>query len=70
MKITIEIPEESVLCTVSIATATARNEVALGVFPICTKDLKDGNTVDFKTAYDNRNNSTEKGGERTWKEPN
>lgn len=63
MKITIEIPEESVLCTVSIATQTARNEVALGVFPLCAKDLKEGNTVDLKTAYDNRNKSTEKGGE-------
>ena len=63
MKITIEIPEESVLCTVSIATQTTRNEVSLGVFPLCSNDLKDGNTVDLKTAYDNRNKSTEKGGE-------
>ena len=58
MKITLEIPEESILCTVSIATHTERNMVSLGVFPICSEDLKDGNTVDFKTPYDNR-----KGGE-------
>lgn len=63
MKITLEIPDESVLCTVSIATQTARNEVSLGVFPICSDDLKDGKTLDFKTSYDERNKPTEKGGE-------
>lgn len=62
MKITIEIPDESILCTVSIATQTERNVVSLGVFPICTDELKDGATVDFKTSYDERNKQTEKGG--------
>ena len=53
MKITMEIPEESVLVTVSIAAQDVDNPylVKLGVFPIATADLKDGNTVDFKTAY-------------------
>lgn len=63
MKITIEIPDESILCTVSIATQTERNMVSLGVFPICSADLKDGAIVDFKTSYDERNHPTEKGGE-------
>lgn len=63
MKITLEIPDESILCTVSIATQTERNMVSLGVFPICSKELKDGNTVDFKTSYDKQNKQTEKGGE-------
>lgn len=59
MKITIEIPEESILCTVSIATQTERNVVSLGVFPICTEKLKDGATLDFKTSYDERNKQAE-----------
>lgn len=63
MKITIEIPNESILCTLSIATQTERNIVSLGVFPICTDELKDGAAFDFKTAYDERNKQTEKGGE-------
>lgn len=63
MKITIEIPDESILCTVSIATQTERNMVSLGVFPICTDKLKDGAIVDFKTPYDKQNKPTEKGGE-------
>lgn len=58
MKITMEIPDESILVSVSIATQTNKNEISLGVFPITSDDLKDGNTVDFKTSYDNR-----KGGE-------
>ena len=58
MKITLEIPDESILLTASIATQTDKNEVSLGVFPITTAELKDGNTFDFKTSYDNR-----KGGE-------
>ena len=62
MKITIEIPNESILCTVSIATQTERNIISLGVFPICTGDLRDGATIDFKTSYDERNKQTEKGG--------
>ena len=55
MKITMEIPDESVLVTVSIATQHRKNpqNINLGVFHIATADLKDGNTVDFKTAYDN-----------------
>ena len=59
MKITIEIPDESILVTVSIATQTDKNEISLGVFPILTEDLKDGNTVDFKTFYDNRKGGAE-----------
>lgn len=62
MKITLEIPNESILCTVSIATQTKRNEVSLGVFPICTEELKDGATVDFKTSYDEKYKNNEKGG--------
>ena len=54
MKITLEIPDESILLTVSIATKTDQNEVSLGVFPVVTSDLKDGNTVDFKTSYDEK----------------
>ena len=55
MKITMEIPDDTILVTVSIATqkkGDLRN-VSLGVFPIATADLTDGNTVDFKTSYDN-----------------
>jgi hypothetical protein len=62
MKITLEIPDESILCTVSIATQTERNVVSLGVFPIFADDLKDGKTVDFKTSYDRQNKQVEKGG--------
>ncbi len=62
MRITIEIPNESILCTLSIATQTERNMVSLGVFPICTDELKDGATFDFKTSYDERNKQAEKGG--------
>lgn len=62
MKITLEIPDESILCTVSIATQTERNVVSLGVFPIFSDDLKDGKTVDFKTSYDEQNKQLEKGG--------
>lgn len=48
MKITMEIPDESVLVTVSIATQAKGDlrNVSLGVFPIVTDELKDGNTVD------------------------
>lgn len=55
MKITMEIPDESVLVTVPIATQAKGDlrNIRLGVFPIVTDELKDGNTVDFKTAYDN-----------------
>lgn len=62
MKITLEIPDESILCTVTIATQTARNEVSLGVFPICSDDLKDGAMVDFKTSYDEKYKNNDKGG--------
>lgn len=58
MRITLIIPDETILLTASIATQTDKNEISLGVFPITSVDLKDGNTVDFKTSYDNR-----KGGE-------
>ena len=54
MKIIMEIPDDAILVTVSIATqkkGDLRN-INLGVFPIPTIDLKDGNTVDFKTSYD------------------
>jgi hypothetical protein len=55
MKITMEIPDESILVTVSIATQRKGDlhNVSLGVFPIATVDLTDGNAFDFKTAYDN-----------------
>ena len=54
MKITMEIPDESVLVTVSIATQDKDNprQINLGVMPIPSAELKDGNVVDFKTAYD------------------
>lgn len=54
MKITMEIPDEAILVSVSIATQAKSNlrDIKLGVFPIVTDELKDGNTVDFKTAYD------------------
>lgn len=61
MKITMEIPDESVLVTVSIATqkkGDLRN-ISLGVLPIATADLKDGNTVDLKTPYDNMQKESE-----------
>ena len=54
MRITLIIPDETILLTASIATQTDKNEVSLGVFPITSADLKDGNSVDFKTSYDNR----------------
>ena len=53
MKITIEIPEETVLATVSLATQSKDDfkTLHLGVFHIATADLVDGNTVDFKSSY-------------------
>ena len=50
MKITIEIPDNTVLATVSLATMDKFNplSVRLGVINIGTKDLKDGNTVDLR----------------------
>lgn len=61
MKITIDIPDETILVTVSIATQEENRTVSLGVFPIPTAGLKDGNTVDFKTSYDKQKETTEKG---------
>ena len=61
MKIIMEIPDDSVLVTVSIATQVKGDlrNINLGVFPIGTADLKDGNTVDFKTSYDNLQRESE-----------
>ena len=55
MKITMDIPDDAVLVTVSIATQKKGDlhNISLGVIPIGTTDLIDGNTVDLKTAYDN-----------------
>lgn len=63
MKITIDIPDESVLVTVSIATQKKGDlqNISLGVLPIATADLKDGNTVDLKTPYDNMQKESEGG---------
>lgn len=55
MKITLEIPDESILCTVTVLTQTGRNKVSLGVFPIDSEKLKDGKTVDLKTSHDKQN---------------
>lgn len=52
MKVTMELPDETVLVTVSIATQETPTTINLGVFPITSVDLKDGNTVDFKTSHD------------------
>jgi hypothetical protein len=54
MKITMVIPDESVLVTISLATQDKDDPrtINLGVLPIPSKDLIDGNTVDFKTPYD------------------
>lgn len=61
MKITMIIPDESILVTVSIATQDKnRHTLNLGVLPIPSADLKDGNTVDFKTVYDNMQKESEK----------
>lgn len=54
MKITIEIPDETILASVSVATQDTKRTISLGVFHICTDELVDGNTVDFKTLYDKR----------------
>ena len=50
MKITIEIPDNTVLVTVSLAVQNEDNprNIMMGVIPIFTKDLKDGNTVDLR----------------------
>jgi hypothetical protein len=50
MKITIEIPDNTVLATVSLAVQDKDNprNIMMGVIPILTKDLKDGNTVDLR----------------------
>ena len=55
MKITIEIPDESRLVTLSIACQHKENPqtLQLGVFPLASEELKDGNIIDVKTAYDN-----------------
>lgn len=50
MKITIVIPDNTVLATVSLATIDKDNpfNVRLGMSNIATKDLKDGNIVDLR----------------------
>lgn len=49
MRITIEIPDSTVLATVSLATMEKNPfNVKLGVMNIATKDLIDGNTVDLR----------------------
>lgn len=63
MKITMEIPDETILVTASLVAQTKSRTISLGVFPICSNDLKDGNTVDFKSPYDKQKQLTEKGGE-------
>lgn len=54
MKITMEIPDDTVLATVSIAVQEIDKpyQVRLGVFPIASSNLKDGSTVDFKSSYE------------------
>ena len=54
MKITIEIPDNTVLAIVSLATQDKDNpfNVRLGVSSICSVDLKDGNTVDLRPKED------------------
>ena len=49
-EITIEIPDNTVLATVSLAIQNKDNprNVMMGVIPILTEDLKDGNTVDLR----------------------
>ena len=47
MKITIEIPDDTILATVSLARQNKAFQVSLGTFHICTADLVDGGTVDF-----------------------
>lgn len=50
MKITIEIPDNTVLAIVSLATQDKDNpfNVRLGVSNLGTMHLKDGNTVDLR----------------------
>lgn len=50
MKITIEIPDNTVLATMSLATQDKTNpfNIRLGVINICSQDLTDGNTVDLR----------------------
>ena len=63
MKITMVIPDETVLAAITLATQEESHTVSLGVFPIATAELKDGNTFDYKTSYDERKKEAEKGGE-------
>lgn len=53
MKITIEIPDSTVLATVSLATQDREHpfNINLGVCNIDTKELIDGNTVDLRPKY-------------------
>ena len=50
MKITIEIPDNTVLAMVSLATQDNDNpiNIRLGVINIATQDLVDGNNVDLR----------------------
>lgn len=50
MKITIEIPDNTVFATVSLAVQNKDNplNIMMGVIPILAEDLKDGNSVDLR----------------------
>lgn len=50
MKITIEIPDNTLLATVALALQDKDNprNIMMGVIPILTEDLIDGNTVDLR----------------------
>ena len=50
MKITIEIPDTTILAMVSLATLDKENplNIRMGVRNIVTQELKDGNTIDCR----------------------
>ena len=48
MKLTIIIPDDTVLATLSLARQDDARNVCLGVFHICTADLVDGKELDYR----------------------
>ena len=49
MKITLEIPDNTILGTISLATVEMDTfTVGLGTHNLCTADLVDGNTITIK----------------------
>lgn len=51
MKITIEIPDDTVLATLSLVRQDNAFRASIGTFHLCTADLIDGNIIDYRPKY-------------------